>query len=137
MGIFLVNCGKRQIHLALEASNSLNADDSGSALPVVVRIYQLKGKDRIERADFVSLWKADREVLGDDILELKEMTIFPGSKVALEVEPLKDSQYLAVVALFRRPDETAWRETIFLKGSKIKHVEITLHERGIKVERAK
>ena len=60
--------------LALTATQALNQDDSGEALPVVVRVYQLRGKDKFQRATFTELWKKDKELLEGDLLDRKELT---------------------------------------------------------------
>jgi type VI secretion system VasD/TssJ family lipoprotein len=41
----------------LQPSETMNVDDNGNPLPTVVRIYQLKSKYKMEKADFRSLWK--------------------------------------------------------------------------------
>jgi type VI secretion system protein VasD len=126
-------CGKQEIHLALESSKLLNLDDSGAPLPVVIRIYQLSGKERFEKEDFATLWKNDREVLGGDILDRQEVTLLPDSSVVLHLDSGKDPAYLAVMALFRKPQGDTWRQIIPLKPSKVRSVKITVHERSTKM----
>lgn len=126
-------CGGKAVRMDLVASPSLNADDSGSGLPVVVRIYQLHGKDRLEQADFSSLWKADRDVLQDDLIARQEVTLHPDSTVPVSIDRTKKPEFLAVMALFRKPEGTSWRHIIPLQGQKVRAIKIHVGERGIDV----
>ncbi|MBI3596645.1 MAG: type VI secretion system lipoprotein TssJ [Nitrospirae bacterium] len=131
-GVLVLGCGNYQIHLILESSKFLNLDDSGAPLPVVVRIYQLSSKNRFESADFTTLWKNDREVLENDTLDRQEITLNPDSSVVLNLDSKKNPAYLAVMALFRKPQGDTWRQVIPLQASKVRSVRITVHERSTK-----
>jgi type VI secretion system protein VasD len=133
MSALILSCGKKQIDLTLIGSKSLNLDDGGSALPVVVRVYQLSGKERLENSDFMSLWKSDKEVLEGELVDRQEVTLLPGDKISLEVKPKKEAAYLAVMALFRKPRENHWREIISLKEKKVSSIQIKLLERGMEL----
>jgi len=110
-------CANKQIRLAVDTSKQLNQGDSGIALPLVVRVYQLKNKDRMEQADFQSLWKNDQDVLGDDLVDRREFTLHPNSKKLIEIDRIEGAEYVAIMGLFRRPDEqNKWREIRLLKG---------------------
>ena len=117
----------------MESSKFLNLDDAGSPLPVIVRIYQLKEKDKMEKADFVSLWKSDQDILGEDLVERKEITLLPDSSIDLKIEAdlEKGVKYIGIMVLFRRPQGDNWRQIMPVKEAK--SVKITAHERSIKV----
>lgn len=125
--------GARAIHLDLVAAPSLNADDAGAGLPVVVRIYQLRAKDRLEQADFSSLWKSDRDVLQDDLIDRQEVTVHPGATLALDISRTKHPNFVAVMALFRKPEGTGWRQIIALQDRKVRSIRIEAHERRLDV----
>lgn len=132
-----VSCGKKQIGLTLVGSESLNKDDAGAALPVVVRVYQLSGKERLEKADFISLWKSDKEILDADMVDRQEMTLLPDSKIALEIQPKKEAVYLAVMALFLKPQGESWRQIIPVKDAKSKSLELRISDRKIELNELK
>ena len=132
-----VGCGKRIVELGFASSKYLNLDDSGAALSVVVRIYQLKAKEGIEKADFFSLWKSDKDLLGEDLISRKEITLHPETRMIVEVVPEPEAEYLAVVALFRRPQGNSWRKLIPLKEGKVRQVRVTVHERSVKMVKIK
>lgn len=116
--VLLTGCSaKEPVRVFLVPTQSLNQDDSGAPLPVVIRLYQLTGKERFEKASFTSLWKNDKEVLENDLLERKEITLFPESptQVDWEVDTKKGGQYVGVMALFRNPEGSAWRQVLSVK----------------------
>jgi type VI secretion system protein VasD len=93
---------------------SLNLDDSGTSLPVVVRVYQLRSKDKFQQAPFNTLWKSDKEVLEGDLVERKEVMIHPEMKAVLDIDvDLKHgAAFLGVMALFRKPNVDGWKQVV-------------------------
>lgn len=128
----LAACGKKEIRISVAGSKTLNLDDGGNPLPVIVRVYQLKGKEKIEGADFISLWKDDQKILEGDLLDRQEITLLPNTKIEVKVDPNKDSEYLALMALFRKPQGNGWREIVPLKGKKVRSVEISVEDQTVK-----
>jgi type VI secretion system VasD/TssJ family lipoprotein len=106
------------IELRLEAGPRINLDSRGNPLSVVVRTYQLKdlaefSKLTVERA---SSDRPAAELVGQDLVATSEFTVVPGA-TALRTESLKpETQYLAVVALFRQPDPQFWRVALAAKS---------------------
>ncbi|MFQ5587558.1 MAG: type VI secretion system lipoprotein TssJ [Nitrospiria bacterium] len=113
MTVFLIAaCANKQIRLAFETSKELN-----TGLPLVVRIYQLRNRDRLEQADFQSLWKDDKVVLGEDLVDQREFTLHPNEKMLIEIDREEDAEYVAIMGLFRHPDNNSgWRQVRLLKG---------------------
>ena len=114
MGAVTVGCGSgmKDVRITLLPTDRLNPDESGAPLSVIVRVYQLKNRERFERADFRALWKNDEKVLEGDLLERKEVTVYPETKtsVELQVDQKKGVQFLGVMALFRKPEGELWRQ---------------------------
>jgi type VI secretion system protein VasD len=131
----LAACGKREINLAVAGSKTLNLNDGGEPLPVLVRIYQLKGKEKIEGTDFISLWKGEQAILDGDLLDRQEITLLPDTKVVIKIDPKKEAEYLALMALFRKPQGNGWREIIPLKDKKVRSVEISVGEQTVKASK--
>ena len=107
--------------LVLASTNALNQDDSGEALPVIVRIYQLKGKDRFQQATFKALWKNDKELLEGDLLDRKELTVHPDTETVLDfdLDVKHGAAFFGVMALFRKPDVLSWKELIPAEASSL------------------
>jgi type VI secretion system VasD/TssJ family lipoprotein len=107
--------------LTLTATQALNQDDSGEALPVVVRVYQLRGKDKFQQATFKALWKNDKELLEGDLLDRKELTVHPDSETVLDLDldVKHGAAFFGVMALFRKPDVMSWKELIPAEASSL------------------
>lgn len=114
MGSVTVGCGSgvKDVRVTLLPTNRLNPDESGAPLSVIVRVYQLRNRERFERADFRALWKNDEKVLEGDLLERKEITVYPETKnsVELQIDQKKGVQFLGIMALFRKPEGELWRQ---------------------------
>lgn len=95
----------------MQGTKSLNQDESGDPLPVIVRIYQLRGREKFDQATFKALWKGDKDALEGDLVDRKEFTLHPESKedVEVEVDKTKGAQFFGVMALFRKPEGTTWK----------------------------
>ena len=106
-------CGSntRSLKIALLGTKSLNQDDWGDPLPVIVWIYQLRSREKFDQATFKSLWRGDKDLLEGDLVERKELTLHPESKavVDVEVDKTKGAKFLGVMALFRKPEGTTWK----------------------------
>jgi len=107
--------------LTLTATQALNQADSGEALPVLVRVYQLRGKDKFQQATFTALWKNDKELLEGDLLDRKELTVHPDSETVLDLDldVKHGAAFFGVMALFRKPDVMSWKELIPAEASSL------------------
>jgi type VI secretion system protein VasD len=121
-----------RVNISMSASPNINPDPAGQALSVVVRVYQLKDKGRLEAADYNAIWKSDKETLSDDFLDRQERVIQPGTQEMMEVKANPMAAYLGVVALFRNPAGDSWRKIISISG-KTPKIKISLNEHSIDV----
>ena len=103
--------GTKHLKIAMQGTTSLNQDDSGDPLPVIVRIYQLRSREKFDQATFKALWKGDKDLLEGDLVDRKEFTLHPESKVDVDVDvdKTKGAQFFGVMALFRKPEGTSWK----------------------------
>jgi type VI secretion system protein VasD len=122
-----------RVQVAINAASKVNTDTGGESLSVVVRIYQLKDKGRMESADYNAIWKSDKETLSDDLLERQERVIQPGTQELLEIQPNASASCLGIVALFRNPSGDAWRKVIPLTKGKVQKLAVTLSEQTIEI----
>lgn len=105
------------VTVALNPSERINPDEHGTPLPTVVRLLQLRRASRLEEADFAELWEQLEPTLGDDLVQKRELTVFPGraQRVPLELDPA--SRFLVGMAVFRQPTGTQWRAVVALPAS--------------------
>lgn len=101
-------CVEPRPRVTIAASGQSNAGPDGRGLPVQVRLYQLRSEARLLNAFFEEIWKDDATTLADDLVSMREVTVFPGQRQSLELEQSEQSQVLAAVALFREPRGRDW-----------------------------
>lgn len=84
---------------------------SGLSVPVLVRVYQLRGGQALENATYDNLVSQGERVLRDDLLDERVVVIKPGEAAQLSTPLQGEAQYVGVVALFRSPDvlQDTWR----------------------------
>jgi len=130
----LMGCPKQsaRVNMVVVAAPNVNPDPSGQALSVVVRIYQLKDKGRLEAADYNAIWRTDKETLSDDFLDRQERVVQPGTQEMLEIKANPMATYLGVVALFRNPSGDTWRKIIPISGKNPK-ISLNLREHSIEL----
>src|SRR5207247_10365608 len=97
-----------RVSMVMNAAANVNPGANGQPLSVVVRVYQLKDKGRLESADYNAVWKSDKETLSDDLLERQERTLEPGTQDTLEIRANPAANYIGVVALFPHPHGHPW-----------------------------
>lgn len=97
------------VDVTVTAAARLNPDDGGQSLPTVIRIYQLKAASKAEAAQFEDIYRRDKEVLGEDLLQVDELVLSPGETARKTVSGDKGARAVMVVGVFRRPSGNAWR----------------------------
>lgn len=132
LGLAATGCTS-SVKVTLISSQHVNPDKSGKPLSVVVRVYQLSNKERFEKADFLSLVKADQRVLDKDLLSRREVTLLPDSREVIKEDRKDGAEFIGVMALFREGDQV-WRRVVSLKDLWIKSVKVRLEQRAITVD---
>jgi type VI secretion system protein VasD len=117
LGLLGISCGHaptpcptpESIPVILRAGDRLNADQGGPALPTTVRLYQLKDVGRLATASLEQMLENDRATLGEDLLSVREITLYPGEAAKPLLDRREGAAFLAVVAFFRHPVGSGWR----------------------------
>lgn len=99
------------LHLDLEPRAAANADEAQTPLATMVRVYQLKDRQKVDAADYQKLLRDADCVLKEDIVASKSLLVMPNGSVSLNMPMDEDAKYVAVIGLFNRPDmkDNAWR----------------------------
>ncbi|WP_435953145.1 type VI secretion system lipoprotein TssJ [Dryocola sp. BD626] len=99
------------LHLDLTPRTAINADGAQMPLATMVRVYQLRDRRAVDAADYQTLLRNADTALKEDVLASKELLVMPKGSVSLNMPMDKNAQFVAVVALFNRPDmqENRWR----------------------------
>ncbi len=97
------------VQLQIQASQLINPDPNGEALPTVVRLYQVKGELAMDDLDFATLWASeDPKSLGERFLSAEEMTIYPGQADQRLLPVEQDATHIIAAAWFREPLGNTW-----------------------------
>lgn len=101
----------RVVNVSLHAGPNLNVDAAGRPLALLVKLYKLKNPLAFQQASaetFLSPTK-EKEVLGQDIVEVREVMLIPGQRLQFEEKVAREAGVLGVVALFREPASQRWK----------------------------
>lgn len=105
------------LHLDFTPRKAANADGDQIPLATMMRVYQLKDSKALESANYFSLLHDGDKVLKEDLLESKSLLVMPQGSVSLNMPMHVDAKFVAVVALFNRPDLTDNRWRLLLTRS--------------------
>jgi type VI secretion system VasD/TssJ family lipoprotein len=94
--------------LVVTAVGGENLNSGGNA--AVLRIYQLAGDANFRRAPVQQFWQNDEQALGAELVGTKrEVLLFPGSSEVVQIDLDDATEFVAVAADFREPDQEGWR----------------------------
>jgi type VI secretion system protein VasD len=100
-----------ELKLLIAASDSLNTTANGQSLSLVVRVFKLRGTTAFLNAGYDTFGNAakEREVLGDELIEVKEVVLVPGQRRQLNEKWAREARHVGVVGLFMKPAPQRWR----------------------------
>ncbi len=113
----IVRKSSKIIHLNLHAAGSLNLDSNGRSLALMTKIYKLKRREAFQQAPYDTFMDSqrEREALGADIVEVKEVTLIPSQIYSTKENISRDTEFIGIVGLFRAPVKGHWRATFPVK----------------------
>jgi len=97
---------------SLQAVDNVNPDAKGRASPLVVKIFQLKSKDKFESADFFPLFDQADATLGEDLLAVEDQMLAPGELRSYEGKFDPATRYIGVIAAYRDINQAHWKDII-------------------------
>ena len=104
----------KELHLDFSGRSALNTsthDMNGLSVSTLVRVYQLRDRKALDQASYQDLLDGGDNLLSADLLDQQRVVVKPEEGAQLNMPMSADAQYVAVVALFRSPDEqdNSWR----------------------------
>nr|WP_218508423.1 type VI secretion system lipoprotein TssJ [Variovorax sp. dw_308] len=101
----------RKVPVSIAAGKNLNADDRGRPLAAVMRIYKLKDTTAFYQAPFDAFVTTgrDKAVLGDDLIESRDITLIPDQQLNLSETLPRTVNAMGIVVLFHSPGGQRWR----------------------------
>jgi type VI secretion system protein VasD len=87
--------------LYLDVKPYINPDDKKNPSPLYIRMYELKSSRKFDRADFLSIYERDKEVLGTDFIAKQELKrLIPGESRKEYFVLNKETKYIALFGEF-------------------------------------
>jgi len=115
-GLIVLGCSKpvaapvsAQFQVIAEAR--INPDSMGNSLSVGVRLFELKDLVEFSKLtlEAANSDKTPSELIGPALVSFSEFTAVPGGSSPRTVVLQPQTKFLAVVALYRKPDAHFWR----------------------------
>ena len=119
----------RNIALKLHASSNLNGGATGKPLSLITRVYKLKQTAAFYSAPYDVFLSPEKEkaLLGADLLEVRELTLVPGQLYEVTEQVSRESTYIGVVTLFRKPAPQRWRAAFAAAEAETSGITMGLH----------
>jgi type VI secretion system protein VasD len=95
--------------LTIAAGSDQNPDPSGRPAPVAIRLFELNGTAKFERADVFALTEHEQQTLGDEGQGSEEFVLRPGETRTVTRELKKGIQFVGITVMFRDIDRSRWR----------------------------
>jgi type VI secretion system protein VasD len=122
------------LRIDVAAAADANRGPSGQALPIVIRLYELKAQGAFSGADFFSLYDREAKALGGELIAREELTLAPGQTRQI-VKPLDpQARYLGVLGAFRDIDRASWRALVPLVAGKDNNLDVAVGTQAIRVQ---
>ncbi len=108
----------RPLKLRIAASDSLNVDEAGRSLSLVVRVYKLRSPTAFLNAPYEAfgIGAKEKEALADELLESREILLLPGKQQQLSERWPREATHVGIVGLFRSPAPQRWRYAFELQN---------------------
>ena len=107
--ITLAGCSAAPLHVQFKSAHFINPDVSNRSLPVEVIVYELRDDQAFSQATFEELWKDDHSILGDSLLDRREINLIPGTQHKVTLSLHNQTAYVGAIAIFRQPYGGHWR----------------------------
>ncbi|HSO79661.1 MAG TPA: type VI secretion system lipoprotein TssJ, partial [Chromatiaceae bacterium] len=122
------------LRVDVTAAPNANRGPGGQALPIVVRLYELRAQGAFSGADFFSLYDREAKTLGGELIAREELTLTPGQTRQI-VKPLSpQARYLGVLGAFRDLDHAAWRALVPLADGKDNNLDVAVGAKAIRAQ---
>jgi type VI secretion system protein VasD len=119
----------RNVAIKLHAAQNLNAGKAVQPMALATRIYKLRQTAGFQQMNFNAFLNAqtERELLGNDLLEVKEVMLIPGQRYAVVEKVTREAYFIGVVALFQAPAEQRWRLSFAAADAEKAGITVGLH----------
>lgn len=119
----------RNVAIRLHAAQNLNAGKAIQPMALATRIYKLRQTAAFQQMNFNAFLNAqtERELLGNDLLEVKEVMLIPGQRYEVVEKVTREAYFIGAVALFQAPAEQRWRLSFAAADAEKSGITVGLH----------
>ena len=122
------------LRVEVTAAADANRGPTGQALPIVVRLYELKAQGAFSGADFYSLYDREAKTLAGELIAREELSLSPGQTRQI-VKPLDpQARYLGVLGAFRDIDHADWRALVPLADGKDNTLQVAVGAKAVRAQ---
>ncbi|MCW5635493.1 MAG: type VI secretion system lipoprotein TssJ [Rubrivivax sp.] len=93
----------------ISAAADLNPSATQRPSPLVLRVYELRSDAAFTKADFISLYQAEKATIGADLVLKDEFMLQPGETRAYDRTLSIETRWLAVFGAYRTVERAVWR----------------------------
>ncbi len=97
------------VEISLAASEHVNPTEQGRPSPVVLRVYELSGRDFFQSADFFELLGGRDRAKDAEVIAVHEFVMMPGELRVLRRRTELGTRFLGVAAGYRDTQGSIWR----------------------------
>jgi len=123
------------LELTVIAKADVNPDDSDTASPIVIRLYELKDIKKFKGIEFYDLYANDKKVLGKNLIDKHRLKHFvPDSKRKKMFVLNKNTKYIGLFAEFSQYKKSIFRAVVKIDPHFDRKVDVILSGTDLKVD---
>lgn len=123
------------LELSIIAKDDINPDDTNTASPLVIRIYELKDKKKFEEIEFYDLYANDKKLLGKNLIDKHRLKHFvPDSKRKKMFVLDKKTKYIGFFAEFSQYKDSAFRAVVEIDPHFDRKIDVILTGTALQVD---
>jgi type VI secretion system protein VasD len=108
------------LKISFVADADINPDDNKKPSPLYIRLYELKSTKMFNKADFISLYERDKEIIGADFVAVQKLKpLKPGDKRDDFLVLDSSTTYVALYAEFLQYKDAVYRVVIPVTSNNI------------------
>lgn len=136
----LAGCGAapapRQTTLGMRilVDGDANRGPAGQPLPILVRLYALRSDMEFQQTDFLTLFNAEPQALGQSLVSRKEFVIPPGGTEVYVDNLPTEAVFVGVMAAFRSVDQAQWRAISPLQPGVVNDLQVNVVDLQVVVQ---
>lgn len=122
----------RNVSIKLHASANLNAGNTLRPAALIAKIYKLKQNASFQRATYDTFLSSqkEKEVLGTDLLDVREVTLIPGQRYEVPEKVTKEAGFIGIVFLFQNPAAQRWKVSFQAEQAEKSGITLGVHACG-------